>query len=76
MSEIRLGVGTTSAVDSVGTLTDLTVLPSCGDTTGMPYCASHAVKFADLVLKNVHVIEAGDHYMAWLCPLHGLEALR
>jgi hypothetical protein len=74
MAEIKLGVGV-NTVESAGTVADITVLSPHDPRSGQPYCASHALKLTDLAAKVLHVAQSGNHYVGWLCPDHGLEAL-
>jgi hypothetical protein len=47
----------------------------CRLTAGHTYCASHTTQLADDLTRDAHLAEASDHWICWLCDVHGPEAL-
>ena len=37
------------------------------------YCATHREGFSNNMMKDSHISGSGEHAMAWVCHVHGIE---
>lgn len=64
---------TVTLIDNPQALSVVTASGKCDETQGHWYCTTHKLHFQNNMSKDGHVTENGQHVLAWICVVHGVE---